>query len=90
MMDRESWHAAIHGVAKSQTQLSNWTELSSFKYSLKHIEDNTNSVKASYKKLDKLVTSRSKLCYLVTQLCPTLCDPIDCSPQASSVQGILS
>ena len=22
VMDRESWHAAIHGVAKSQTQLS--------------------------------------------------------------------
>ena len=27
MMDRESWRAAIHGVAKSWTWLSNWTEL---------------------------------------------------------------
>ena len=27
VMDRESWRAAIHGVAKSRTQLSNWTEL---------------------------------------------------------------
>ena len=26
-LDREAWHAAIHGVAKSQTWLSNWTEL---------------------------------------------------------------
>ena len=26
-MDREAWHAAIHGVAKSQPQLSDWTEL---------------------------------------------------------------
>ena len=26
-MDREAWHAAVHGVVKSQTQLSNWTEL---------------------------------------------------------------
>ena len=24
--DREAWHAAVHGVAKSQTRLSNWTE----------------------------------------------------------------
>ena len=27
MMDREAWHAVVHGVAKSWTQLSNWTEL---------------------------------------------------------------
>ena len=27
VMDREAWHAAIHGVAKSWTRLSNWTEL---------------------------------------------------------------
>ena len=27
VMDRETWRAAVHAVAKSQTQLSNWTEL---------------------------------------------------------------
>ena len=25
--DREAWHAVVHGVAKNQTQLSDWTEL---------------------------------------------------------------
>ena len=27
IMDREAWHAAIHGVTKSRTRLSDWTEL---------------------------------------------------------------
>ena len=28
VMDREAWHAVVHGITKSQTWLSNWTELS--------------------------------------------------------------
>ena len=27
VMDRETWHAVVHGVSKSWTRLSNWTEL---------------------------------------------------------------
>ena len=27
VMDREAWHSVIHGVAKSRTRLSDWTEL---------------------------------------------------------------
>ena len=30
VMDREAWHAAIHGVTKSWTRLNNWTELMTF------------------------------------------------------------
>ena len=42
----------------------------------------TNTAQASYIILHK----QRKV--LVTQLCPTLCDPIDCSPPGSSVHGI--
>ena len=31
VMDREAWHAAVHRTAKSQTRLSNWTELKGLK-----------------------------------------------------------
>ena len=27
VMDREAWRAAVYGVGKSRTRLSNWTEL---------------------------------------------------------------
>ena len=32
VMDREAWRAAVHGVAKSQTQLSNWTQLNFYSF----------------------------------------------------------
>ena len=31
VMDREAWRVAVHGVAKSETQLNDWTELKSVK-----------------------------------------------------------
>ena len=33
VMDREAWRAAVHGVAKSQTWLSDWTELNTLSMS---------------------------------------------------------
>ena len=32
VMDREAWHAAVHGVSKSWARLSDWTELNSTLY----------------------------------------------------------
>ena len=38
VMDREAWCTAIHGVAKSQTQLSDWTELNPVPHTLVRIK----------------------------------------------------
>ena len=27
VMDREAWHAAVHGIVKNQTRLRDWTEI---------------------------------------------------------------
>ena len=37
VMDREAWRAAIHGVAKSWTRLSDWTELKHLIDTFKHM-----------------------------------------------------
>ena len=36
VMDREAWSAAVHGVSKSWTWLSDWTELNFFYYMCKY------------------------------------------------------
>ena len=38
---------------------------------------------------DRCVKETLLVCVLVTQPCPTLCDPLDCSPPGFSVRGIL-
>jgi len=40
VIDREAWHAAIHGVAKSWTWLSDWTELNWIKKKKKKLATN--------------------------------------------------
>ena len=49
MMDRESWHAAIHGVAKNQTRLSDWTELMTSHRGWPHWELNLGSLVSTTK-----------------------------------------
>ena len=39
VMDMEAWHAAVHGVAKSRTQLSDWTELRPLEQKAHFIEE---------------------------------------------------
>ena len=46
VMDREAWHPEVHGVAKSRTQLSDWTELNwtELKYQIWITEVSTNTL----------------------------------------------
>ena len=45
VMDRQAWRAAVHGVAQSWTQLSDWTELSSLKW---YIQSLINKISPKY------------------------------------------
>ena len=38
VMDREAWHAAVNGVTKTRTGLSDWTELISVKHAIDSLE----------------------------------------------------
>ena len=69
VMDREARCAAVHGVAKSRTRLSNWTELWSTERQLL-----SEMIQCKFKK----ISSRWKGKVIVAQSCPTLWDPMDC------------
>ena len=80
VMDREAWYAVVHGVTKSQTWLSNWTELISpcywflwfywfFYWATKifHVE---NCIRILYQKyLTALSVIAHCLCFLYSLLC---------------------
>ena len=64
-MDRGAWWAIAHGVEKSQTRLSDWTELNC--------------------RGEKTRANKDTVLSLVAPSCPTLHDPMDCSPPGSFV-----
>ena len=57
VMDREAWRAAVHGVAKSRTRLSNWTELISFRIDWFDLLE----VQGTFKSLLQLHSSRASI-----------------------------
>ena len=86
MMDRVAWPARVHGVAKSQTLLSDWTEVNliSMVFSFWWA-----SLVPFF--LPQVVSGLLLPCVAVcscTQSRLTLCDPMDCSLPGSSVHGI--
>ena len=91
VMDKEAWHAAVHGVAKSRTRRSNWTELNwtvgvgsthNMWWNLRHLIQILN-LRVQYLKYCLYY------CSWIAQLSLTLCNPMDHSPPGSSVHGIL-
>ena len=76
VMDREAWRVAVHGIAKRQTWLSDWTEL-----------NQSNSLRYLFLTPFSLFSLCVCVC-VCAQLCLTLCDPMDYSPLCSSVHGM--
>ena len=77
VMDREASCAAIHGVAKSRTQLSNWTEMSSI------------STRWSKTLLDNYYYRLNSLKVKSLSHVQTLCDSMDYNLPGSSVHGVV-
>ena len=51
VMGREAWHTAAHGVAKTQTRLSDWTELNSPNIFLSTFQAHNKTVPSQYEVL---------------------------------------
>ena len=85
VMDREAWHAAVHEVTKSQTRLSDWTELN-WPQPLIHSKYLIN---ISWRN-EWMSVSDLTVCWVCrcTQSSPTLWDHMDYSLPDSSVLGI--
>ena len=69
VMDRGAWRAAVHGVAKSRTQLSNWTELGA------PITKHQNQARRGWK---QLTLKESKIQLWSTEYCCLLFEQAFC------------
>ena len=100
VMVREAWHVAVHGIAKSRTQLSDWTvTVTATAATAKSLQSRWQPTRllCPWNSPGKntrvgchflLQCMRVKSESEVAQSCPTLHDRMDCSPPGSSVHGI--
>ena len=81
VMDRETWHAAVHGVTKSRTRLSEWIALSWTEQWMSVAHSAISAIRCN-------MFICCSYC-LVAKLFMTLCDPLDYNLPGFSVHGIL-
>ena len=90
VMDRETWHAEVYGVAKSRTRLSNWTALHWTKCLLSdHLHIRAQNTRTCIWSCATFHRAAAATAAKSLQSCPTLCDPIDGSPPGFPIPGIL-
>ena len=84
VIDREAWHAAVHGVTKSQTRLSAWTELMSMCKVISCVVEKGYFLWLVHflENIRKYITGVLQFSS-VTQSCPTLWTPWTAAHQAS-------
>ena len=68
VMDREAWCPVIHGVAKTQTRLSHWTELNWTEKNLHDYIETTQKIQSNSKILNLISHAKSLLPHKVTHL----------------------
>ena len=78
--------SSIHGIF--QTRVLEWGAIA-FSIGLLSYNTKTLIIQAYFNLVLAIRTPNKDVCVLVTQWCPTLCNPIDCSPPGSSGHGIL-
>jgi len=92
-MDREAWSAAIHGVTKSWTQLSAWTNwlrlLFTSRFSIT-VMWRTAGFLHNSALLGQFFLMFPYSCYSVTKSCLTLCNPMEYSTYQASLYFIIS
>ena len=86
-MDGGAWRATVHGVTK--TLLLGAPKSLQMVTASHEIKRRLLLGRKVVTNLDSILKSRSESESEVAQLCPTLCDPVDCSLPGSSVHGIL-
>ena len=82
-MGRGDWWAIVHGVAKESDTTQQLNNNMTHPKTIKKLKNKFQKEVTYLPAIKRFVHAQS------LQLCPTVCNPMDCNPQGSSVHGIL-